>query len=869
MEQAAVTIQASFRGFYVRKCQPLRKLRQIADVRTKLKKLNTRACDPVYIDRLCIDPMENRKMKEEIMALLLELDSVQGVLPVVRKFRKSVARDVVQFQEIVDAVKVDSAARNDAEELVSRPSAQATSRASEQANPRGNDQVSSRASAPVNPPLRRVMSLDNNVYPEQSYAHQLNKKKTSLDGGGFDGYNRSSDEDAAPRRRPDGTVRSPFLGRSVSGNHKLFASRSPLLGRTISEVQRNASVRSPLLGRSISEVVKKSTNRSPLLGRSISEVQRKKGDIDSPPVTTIPDALRHSQPKTPPISDERASAVDLNPRPACRKSFSFDRQKAAVLIQSTYRGHLSRRSRPLQHLRNILVVNRRLAELNNELVDPICAERLRNDGMERLKWSEEITALLLKLDSVQGVVQAIRDIRKSVTREVIKLQEKVDNIIHEAEVLSRMADIHSDSSVESTEHFNCTAHIPTLSEMPVPDQEILKNVGELGLSSKASARSSAIQGSGGVPVLRPLGDSPLWDDKFMDLQKPQKLEQDCDLSTGSCSGERATTEVELQPEQARVQRNLKRVQSGSVESRRTMEFHQGDVMNLGRSPAEDDRPLTVSSSESAASMQGNGKPQPLVHKGEVDSQHASLAGIQKKLKRVQSGTLIGAVDPQLYSSVAGIPDQMLTRNSNGFVLKPVKTILDGISQAVRAPNTSVHRTRVHMRSSDDSSPSPRQAETDSDSNDVPMLPDMDFLVDRVQQGCYNGRSSNGLHLSEERACEFLRSQPGHCEELETANDEVSHGQSVQEVNLPTTSEAPAVHSSSEDQWEDDRVTDLMIENTRLKLLLSKVLEQAEQTVQDLKATKIRLAKLEKERAQHVKRDETGVRKKTPYNRRRR
>lgn len=465
---------------------------------------------------------------------------------------------------------------------------------------------------------------------------------------------------------------------------------------------------------------------------------------------------------------------------------------------------------------------------------------------------------------MQGVVQAIRDIRKSVTREVIKLQEKVDHIIHEAEVLSRMADIHSDSSVESTEHFKCTANIPTLYEMPVPDQENSKNVGEIGLSPKASAQSSSIQGSGGVPILRPLGDTPLWDDKFVDLQKPQKLEQDCDLSTGSCAGERVTCEVEQQPEQARAQRNLKRVQSGSDSSTRAMEFHQGDVMSLGRSPSEDERPLTVSSSESAASLQGNGTSQPLVHKGEVDSQHAVLAGIPKKLKRVESGTSIGAVDPQLFSTVAGI-----TRNSNGFVLRPVKTILDGNAQAVRAPNTSVHRTRVHMRSTDDSSPSPRQAETDSDSNDVRMLPDMEFLVDRSKQGCCNGRSPDGLDLFEERAYEFLRSQPGHWEELETAREEVSQGQSAEDANLPTTSEAPAAQSSSEDQSEDDRVTDLMIENTRLKLLLSQVLEQAEQTVQDLKATKMRLAKLEKERSQHTKREETGVRKKNPYNRRRR
>ncbi|KAL2620205.1 hypothetical protein R1flu_000410 [Riccia fluitans] len=747
-DAAARRIQASFRGFSVRRCQPLRKLRLIADVRSKLKKLEMRASDPVYVDKLCTHPMENRKMKEEIMALLLELDSIQGVLHAVRRIRKSVTRDVVQFQEIVDAVKVDAVVRNDAEEVTTRASEQ-------QVNLRPSEQANRRSSAPAYPALRRVMSLDDNVYPEQSYVNQGNKKKIP-DGAAGDSSNRSSDEDATPRRRSEGWVKNPLLLRSMSGNHRSLTNKGPSLVRTFSELPVNG-VWNPLTGRSVSEVVRKPTNKSPLLGRNISEVQRKKNTAASsvPPTS---------------LSDDRGSPVVTNSAPARQKEISFSREEAAIFIQSTFRGHLSRRSRPLHHLRTISVVTSRLSELNRQLADPVCVGRLRTDEMERLKWSEEITALLLKLDSIQGVVQAIRDIRKSVTREVIKLQEAVDSIIHEADILSRLGAIEGDASIPSTERLGFG---PELS-----DQESLdKDRGEQGYESGPS------KGNVGMGDSRAQQDSPLWDDKYVDLREPRASGHCFEGSTASSPGEKAGENTE-------------------------------------------------------------GMQQPFSVSGAVVCQHPSPARIQKKPKRLErekvpNGILTDSVSADLETSVAPCFPHQLEMHTNGYAEKPV--------EAVRS-----------MRSSDEFAPSDRQLHGNSD--DVLMVAGEELNSQSVYAGCENGKSLprsliSGHYRPEERACEFLRSRCGHCEEFISG--------------ITTTSEESVVHRSAEDQWTGDRLTALEDENARLKLYLSEVLTFAENQVEDLQNLKKRIAELEKDRVQYTKKDDTVLRKKPAYPRRRR
>lgn len=105
-----------------------------------------------------------------------------------------------------------------------------------------------------------------------------------------------------------------------------------------------------------------------------------------------------------------------------------DQIAAATKIQAAYRGYIVRRTQPLKHLRTIRNVRTELNRLETQLArDPQLFEILRRDPAERLKWSEGGMALLLQLDSMQGVHPVVRENRKSLTREVISYQEYIDS----------------------------------------------------------------------------------------------------------------------------------------------------------------------------------------------------------------------------------------------------------------------------------------------------------------------------------------------------------------------------------------------------------------------------------------------------------
>lgn len=101
---AATAIQAAYRGHLVRRTQPLKHLRIIRNVRIELQRLeNQLATDPRLFETLRRDPTERLKWSEGGMHLLLQLDSLQGLHPVVRDNRKSVTKDVILYQEYIDS----------------------------------------------------------------------------------------------------------------------------------------------------------------------------------------------------------------------------------------------------------------------------------------------------------------------------------------------------------------------------------------------------------------------------------------------------------------------------------------------------------------------------------------------------------------------------------------------------------------------------------------------------------------------------------------------------------------------------------------------------------------------------------------------
>eukprot|EP01018_Ginkgo_biloba_P012643 Gb_14940 [translate_table: standard] len=113
---AAVKIQALFRGFSVRKSAPLKNLRVITQVRAKMKEIWQRIGDSQVVQLLRQNEKERLRITEEIMSLLLKLDAIQGVHSIVRESRKAVTRELVNLQEIVDALIAGKSMEGEANE---------------------------------------------------------------------------------------------------------------------------------------------------------------------------------------------------------------------------------------------------------------------------------------------------------------------------------------------------------------------------------------------------------------------------------------------------------------------------------------------------------------------------------------------------------------------------------------------------------------------------------------------------------------------------------------------------------------------------------------------------------------------------------
>ncbi|KAG0495068.1 hypothetical protein HPP92_006062 [Vanilla planifolia] len=97
------------------------------------------------------------------------------------------------------------------------------------------------------------------------------------------------------------------------------------------------------------------------------------------------------------------------------------REAAAVKIQKAVRGFLVRK--------NASVVRRVEAEVDDIERKVKKEDMIGSDSKERLKVTEALMSLLLRLDSVRGV----RDFRKKVINRVIGLQEAIDSISGEAQ----------------------------------------------------------------------------------------------------------------------------------------------------------------------------------------------------------------------------------------------------------------------------------------------------------------------------------------------------------------------------------------------------------------------------------------------------
>ncbi|KAJ6729552.1 BAG DOMAIN CONTAINING PROTEIN EXPRESSED [Salix viminalis] len=104
-------------------------------------------------------------------------------------------------------------------------------------------------------------------------------------------------------------------------------------------------------------------------------------------------------------------------------------EAAALLIQSAYRGFEVRRWEPLKKLKQIATVQEQVVVVKDKIHALESCSDIQKNNRQRLVIGEMIMSLLLKLDAIQGLHPTMRDIRKSLARELVALQEKLDSLI--------------------------------------------------------------------------------------------------------------------------------------------------------------------------------------------------------------------------------------------------------------------------------------------------------------------------------------------------------------------------------------------------------------------------------------------------------
>lgn len=102
---------------------------------------------------------------------------------------------------------------------------------------------------------------------------------------------------------------------------------------------------------------------------------------------------------------------------------------AAVLIQATYRGYQVRKWEPLKKLKQIDEVRKEVIDVRGRVEAFERSSDLQNDDKEKVAVGETIMRLLLKLDTLQGLHPTLREIRKSLARELTILQERLDSML--------------------------------------------------------------------------------------------------------------------------------------------------------------------------------------------------------------------------------------------------------------------------------------------------------------------------------------------------------------------------------------------------------------------------------------------------------
>ncbi|MCO5595982.1 hypothetical protein L7F22_050034 [Adiantum nelumboides] len=101
---AATRIQTCFRGYAIRRHHPLTHLRTISVSRKRLEDLKLELESPGFSHKVRSNEKERLRFIESVMAIILQLDAIEGFIREVRYQRKKVTKMAIELQDAMDAI---------------------------------------------------------------------------------------------------------------------------------------------------------------------------------------------------------------------------------------------------------------------------------------------------------------------------------------------------------------------------------------------------------------------------------------------------------------------------------------------------------------------------------------------------------------------------------------------------------------------------------------------------------------------------------------------------------------------------------------------------------------------------------------------
>ncbi|GAU41729.1 hypothetical protein TSUD_349900 [Trifolium subterraneum] len=237
--------------------------------------------------------------------------------------------------------------------------------------------------------------------------------------------------DPLPRKKSgNGSSRSPSPPAS-KGHSKACETNNTPSDYMTNKTERSSNIQNvPKAGEEFTPKVKTIEVSQNIPSDNMTNTTEASSNIQNVPKTGEEVALKV---KTIEVSEDKTNenkGENKETNESCKKERRvLSDADAAVLIQAVYRGHLVRKWESLKKLKQIAEVSKEVTHVRDCVKAFEGSSDLQNDGKQKIAIGETIMRLLLKLDTIQGLHPSLREIRKSLARELVTLQERLDSIM--------------------------------------------------------------------------------------------------------------------------------------------------------------------------------------------------------------------------------------------------------------------------------------------------------------------------------------------------------------------------------------------------------------------------------------------------------